>query len=75
MAAVSWSKHQHASFSGIYNSRMQGPLSALILSALIWALDAIAPIIRVARIKADHFRPTELKIRDAFVVQRYFDLS
>ena len=49
-------------------------LSALIWSALIWALEAIAPIIRAARKKADHFRSAHLKLNDNFLVQGYFDL-
>ena len=45
------------------------------LSALIWALEVIVPIIRVAWMKADHFGSAHLKLGYNFLVQRYFDLS
>ena len=52
-------------------------LSAVIWPALNWALEAIATIVRAARIKANHFRSNHLQIQlhNNFLVQRYFDLS
>ena len=39
------------------------PNTTNTLSALIWTLEAIAPIIRAAQMKADHFRTVHFKVR------------
>ena len=47
-------------------------LSDFIWSDIKWALEALAPILMSARIKSDHFKSAHSKVRQNFLVEKYF---
>ena len=47
-------------------------LSDFIWSDIKWALEALAPILKSARIKSDHLKSAHSKVRQNFLVEKYF---